>query len=178
MPSKWPEDPGISLNNPMKKRLLTIIAVAIVAGGAGFYGGLKYSQSKTGRNFAGNFQNMANLSDEERQQRMQEMSAANIAGRVGGNRSGAGFASGEIISKDDKSITVKLRDGGSKIIILADSTEISKFASGEKTDLEVGKQVSVSGTANQDGSITAQSIQLRPENQTLPSGTPPTTESN
>jgi len=151
----------------MKKLLPIIIVLAVVVGGVAFYGGMKYAQSKSSRQFGqGNFPDFNNLSAEERQQRMQQMGAGN------GFRNGtstANFASGEIISKDDKSITVKLRDGGSKIIFYSDTTEVSKFIEGTSGDLEIGKTVTVNGTANQDGSITAQSIQLRPEMPTQPS---------
>lgn len=141
----------------MKKTLLIILVIVIAVGGGAFYGGMKYAQSKTSQTLSqGNFQN---LSPEERAQRFQQMGLGN--GRSG-NRTGANFTAGEIIAKDDKSITVKMQDGGSKIIFYSDTTEIGKSATGTPGDLEVGKTVSVSGTANQDGSITSQSIQIRP----------------
>ena len=142
----------------MKKILPIIIIVIIVAGGA-FFAGMKYGQSKSSANLSrGNFQNMT---PEERQQRVQQMGTAGVGFR--GGREGSGFASGEIISKDDKSITVKLQDGGSKIIFFSNTTEVGKFVDGTSNDLEIGKTVIVNGTTNSDGSITAQSIQMRPE---------------
>lgn len=81
-----------------------------------------------------------------------------------GNSRGAsgGMATGEIIAKDEKSITIKLGDGGSKIVFYSTSTRVKKTIDGAATDLEIGKQVVISGSANQDGSITAQTIQMRP----------------
>ena len=70
---------------------------------------------------------------------------------------------GEIIAKDDTSITVKLRDGGSKIIFYSSSSEIGKFTDGTIEDLIIGKNITINGKANPDGSITAQSIQIRPK---------------
>lgn len=147
----------------MNKTILSIVAVAIIVGGGAFYGGMKYAEGRSPR---GQFSraDLQNLSPEERRERLQELdaNAGGFRGGRTGGQAGGGFTSGEIISKDDKSVTVKLRDGGSKIIFLSDSTEITKSASGSIGDLEVGKNISVNGTANSDGSITAQSIQLRP----------------
>lgn len=151
----------------MNKLITVVIAVAVVVGGGAFFGGMKYAESKSPRGglAQADFQNLQNLSPEERQQRMQEL-GANAGGGFrggagGGQRGGGGLTVGEIISKDEKSVTVKLQDGGSKIIFLSDSTEITKSAAGTLGDLEVGKNISVNGTANSDGSVTAQSIQLR-----------------
>lgn len=139
----------------MNKLISVAAIVAVVVGGGAFYGGMKYAEGKSPR---GRFQQGlgANAGDAFGQDH-----GGGPRGQ-GGQRSGGGFASGEIISKDDKSITVKMRDGGSKIIFYSDTTEVGKFVNAMVADLEVGKNVTVNGTANQDGSLTAQSIQIRP----------------
>ncbi len=126
----------------MKKILMVIIALIAVGGGA-FYGGMKYRESKI-----------------PQKPQIFGANASSSRARIGGQQMG-GSASGEIIAKDDKSVTIKLRDGGSKIVFFADSTEIAKSVSGTPNDLEVGKSVVINGKANQDGSITAESMQLR-----------------
>ncbi len=139
------------------KKIISIVLVIITAGvlvGGAFYGGMRYGENKTTQGIT-----------QERQQRFQQMGAS-AAGAMGGrlgNQAGNNFVAGEIISKDDKSITVKLQDGGSKIIFFSDTTKVDKFTTGSSSDLEVGKTVMITGKINQDGSITAQSIQLRPE---------------
>ena len=152
----------------MNKLIVSVIAVAVVVGGGAFFGGMKYAESKSPR---GQFSraDFQNLSPEERQQRF----GANAGGAFGGDHAGGGgfrggerrggFTAGEILSKDDKSVTVKLQDGGSRIIFLSDSTQISKSTSGTLSDLAVGESIMVTGTANSDGSVTAQTIQLRPQ---------------
>ncbi len=133
----------------MSKLITVVIAVAVVVGGGAFYGGMKYAESKAP------------------QSRLSQADFQNFRNRTGGQQAG-GFASGEIIGKDDKSVTIKLRDarlpegqGGSKIIFYSSATEIGKLVNGAANDLEIGKSVVINGKVNQDGSITAESIQLR-----------------
>jgi len=67
---------------------------------------------------------------------------------------------GEIIAKDDSSMTIKLNDGGSKIVLISGSTKTTKQADATADDLAVGTKVSVLGTTNSDGSVSAQSVQI------------------
>lgn len=134
------------------KKILPVIGLLILVGGGSFYGGMKYADSKRAaaigvRGGAANFRNVAG-------------GAARGTG-AGGNVRG-GSASGEILSKDNTSLTIKLRDGGSQIVFFSSSTQIMKSSAGTAADLKAGENVVVNGSANSDGSVTAQSIQLRP----------------
>ncbi len=143
------------------KKVFPIVVIIILVGAGSFYGGMKYDQSKNpraNRNTGG----LANLSPEERQTRLQQFGAIGQSGGTRDTQANGGFATGEIISKDEKSLTIKLQNGGSKIVFFSDSTPIMKTASGTSQDLTTGKQVTITGTTNQDGSLSAQSIQLRP----------------
>jgi len=135
----------------MKKNIIVTVVIVLIVGAGAFYGGMRYDQSTTAAS---------------RQVRLQQFGAAGQGLQGGGQRgaqaNGTGFTSGDIISKDSSSITVQMRDGGSKIVFFSDSTPIMKTASGTPQDLATGQYVMVTGSANQDGSITAQSIQLRP----------------
>ncbi len=129
----------------MKNNFIITIIVAVVVGALGFFGGMKYQQSKSPR-----FGN--------------QQFGANMMGR--GQRQGQnGFrpTAGEIINADDKSITVKLQNGSTKIIFVSDKTQINKAATATKADLKTGERVIVFGQENTDGSVTAQNIQLNPQ---------------
>ncbi len=141
----------------MKKLLLIIIAIIIVGGGA-FYGGMKYSQNKSPFSNLSR-QNFQNLSSEQRQQLFQGNVGGNMQKGVG-KGTGAGFLKGEVIDKDEQSLTLKMMDGSSMVIFFSGSTEISKTAEGLINDIEIGKQITVSGDQNSDGSYTAKTIQL------------------
>lgn len=127
-----------------KKISLVIAGILVLA--TIFYGGMIYGESKTPAKSRGSL----------------AFSQNNIGGRRGGGL--GGLTMGEIISKDDKSITVKLTAGGSKIVFFGTNMAVTKTVPGSAGDLTVGAQVSVNGDTNPDGSITAQSVQIRPAN--------------
>ena len=74
----------------------------------------------------GNFEQMQNMSDEERAKMREQMAAGRgTAGRtMPNNMSGMAQLVGEIINKDDGIIALKLKDGGSKLIFYSDKTII------------------------------------------------------
>lgn len=134
----------------MKKKVVPIILAILVIGGASFYGGMAYAKSKNvsarsmqGNLAAGNFRRSAD-------------------GQANG-QTGTNFLNGNIISKDQDNLTIKLGDGGSKIVFVSGTTQIMKMASSTLDALQVGDSLMITGTNNQDGSVTAQTIQLRPQ---------------
>jgi hypothetical protein len=131
------------------KKILVFTALLLAVGGGCFFGGMKYGQSKT--SFRGMGDNFG-----------PGMSGNNATGTFpGSNRNGmGGMILGEITAKDSESITVKTQNGGTKIIYISDSAKIAKTEAGTVDDLTVGESITVSGTSNDDGSITAKLIQL------------------
>jgi len=141
----------------MKKTLSIIIAIIIVGSGS-FYGGIKYQQNKSSLGDSSR-QNFQNLSAEQRQQTLQG-NIVNSFGEGGDRMSGQNFLTGEVIAKDEESLTLKIPEGGSKIIFLSDSTQISKTTYGSISDIEIAKQIIITGEQNSDGIYTAKTIQL------------------
>lgn len=73
-----------------------------------------------------------------------------------------GGVAGTILSMDEKSFTVKLPDGSSKIVFFTDKTTYSNTQTANKSDIKVGGEVAVFGAPNSDGSVTATNVQLNP----------------
>lgn len=140
-------------------KIVVAILILVLFSGASFYGGMIYGKGRgTNQQF----------SDGQNGGFARGNGTRNTNG--GPNSRGGNFISGEIISKDDKSITIKTPNNGSKIIMLSSTTTISKSTDGALNDLENGKTVMISGTTNTDGSIAAQNIQIRPAGTPIPGG--------
>lgn len=124
--------------------LTAVISLILVL--VSFYGGMQYQK----------FQTIASITSFSRQ-------PGNTNGTQNRQRLTGGFrpVAGEILTANDTSLTVKLTDGSSKIIILS-TAPITNTAQATKADLKVGTKVMVVGTENSDGSITAISLQLNP----------------
>lgn len=130
--------------------VITIIAVVVV-GAVAFFGGMQYqkSQRATGANFGGGRFLRANR----------------------GSNTNFAPVRGQIISADANSITVKMQNGSSKIVVIPFSASITEATSAGKQALTTGKEVLVVGTSNSDGSITAQNVQLNPQTAMFGRGT-------
>ncbi|MDD4938069.1 MAG: hypothetical protein PHX34_03595 [Candidatus Shapirobacteria bacterium] len=143
-------------------QIIAVLVLLVVFSGASFFAGTKYQQKKLTAGFS------------------QQMAGSNRlnTGRGAGNNTNTntnidtaknrgqtpGFRQtvGEIISLDDTSITVKMVDGSSKIVLISDSTSVNQSVTASKADLKIGLQVAVMGDQNTDGSVTGQSIEINP----------------
>ena len=137
-----------------KNLIAPLIVAAVIIGGGSFYGGMQYQKSQQPAPQASRGGGNGN-----------GQRGGGFGGRGG---MGGGFISGEVLTKDAQSITVKLRDGSSKIVFFAPSTAVGKMDAGSIGDVSQGSQVTIIGATNADGSVTANNIQIRPEGMMQP----------
>jgi hypothetical protein len=169
-------DTPTTKNSSARSPYLVSLIIAVVVGAAGFAGGMMFQK---------NNDSLKNVSPQNLQAKLKSLGLnngglggangnRNVSGRFpggfAGGRVGAGFVTGQIISADSQSITVKQQDGSTKVVYFSGSTTIDKTVTGVATDLLVGQEVTTNGTANSDGSIAAQTIQLRPAGTVPPVG--------
>jgi hypothetical protein len=140
----------------MKRWMIPVMAVVVIAVGVGCF-------------FAGRSVGDGSVSAEEAMAALQSQGAGGTGdggsfpagGRGnGGNAEGTSMISGSIVSVDSDTITVKLSDDSTKLIIFSGSTTISKTEAGSSADLAAGTEISVSGSTNSDGSVTATRISI------------------
>ncbi len=106
----------------MNKKIIGAVVAVVIIAGAAFYGGTLYAKSSTpsrGAFAAG--------------------AAGQFAGRTGAagarGAAGGGLTAGEILSNDGTSITIKMADGSTKIVLVSPSTQVMKMAAGSLSDL-------------------------------------------
>lgn len=133
------------------KPIFVIILLVVVGAGA-FYGGMIYQKNQRpsfGAGGRGGFYR-------------------NFNGGAGGQRGAGGTGGGQamtpvrgqIVSTGNNTITVKLPNGSSKIVDLTGQTRINKATTGSVSDLKQGITVTAIGTANSDGSVTADDVTI------------------
>ena len=145
-------------------KIIALVVALIVVAAASFYGGLLFGKNtKKSNGQFGSFN---------------AQQGQDLASRRTGSGQNGGFISGQILNIDNSSLIVQLSNNGSKIVLYSDSTSISKMADGTIADLIKDSNVTVTGTTNSDGSITATSIQIRPQPNQQPGEKPQTPPTN
>lgn len=139
----------------MKNPIVIPVVVAIVAVVGGFIIGVKYQEFEFAKSMQNRFPGMRNVGGEM---------GTNTNRLANGRDQQMGFrgTNGEVIKRDATSMTVKMGDGSSKLVLISDSTKVTTSAETDIKDVMVGSKVVVVGSTNPDGSITAQNIQLNP----------------
>ena len=130
-----------------------IIAAAvliIVAAVGGFYGGMMFQKTQTS-SFGTTGQNAFRQ-------------GGNFRAIPGQNGQSSNFrpVRGQVISMSDNSLTVKLSDGSTKLVVLSGNTNYLQSTKAALSDIKTGDTVNIVGTQNSDGSVTAQDVQINP----------------
>lgn len=141
------------------KQIFPLFILFIIISLASFYAGTKYQQKKVFSNFS-QLAVTDNPQGFGRNTRPGDTNNTDIKNR--GQTPGFRQTFGEIISVDDKTITIKLADGSSKIVLLSESTLINQSIEASISDLKVGTKVSVNGDTNSDGSVVGRNIEINP----------------
>jgi len=129
---------------PRKKPGLTAVLGSIVAAGALFAGGLLVGHA-TGTS--------ATTS--------QAVGAFGAPGDRANGESGfggGGFTSGEITAIDGSTVTIKASDGSTVTVSTTDGTTVTTTTDASVSDLGVGDTVTVIGSTDSSGTVTAQAI--------------------
>ncbi|HUW11907.1 MAG TPA: DUF5666 domain-containing protein [Anaerolineae bacterium] len=154
----------------MNKGLLSaliIIGVLILLAGS-FYGGMVFGEQRAQADLPEAFrERMAQFGQGE------PAAPGAVEGQLGqggfgrlGGQGGGLFGQIEEINGD--TIVVTGFDGQQTVVQITDTTLIEKYASVTASELAPGEQVTVSGSENEDGSITARSVQVAPAGRFAP----------
>lgn len=141
------------MNEPMKKWILPII-IAIVFAGGGYLIGRQTASTNTASISGGTYPGRTGAT-------------GSFAGRTGGF-AGGNATIGTIIAQTSGSFTVQLpaststtAQTGTKIVLYDNATSVMALKSVPASSLQIGDTVTVTGTTNSDGSITASNIEAR-----------------
>lgn len=136
----------------MNKKQYTILLLIIVPIGVGmFFAGRKFESRK-----ATDLQLSENRNETAPQSTDQKNQAQSIK-----SKSTKSF-SGQIVSKDNKNMMIKTRDGGSQSLILIENVVVDKVVSAEESELVLGQQITAIGETMEDGKLQTQEIHIRP----------------
>jgi hypothetical protein len=156
------------MNKGLQSALITVVVLVLLAGS--FYGGMLLGERRARADLPAAFRDrMAQFGQ----------GAEGLPGAGEGMRGQGGVARfgvqgggvfGQIEEIDGSTIVVTGFNGQQTVVQITDTTLIEKYASVTAADLAIGEQVIVSGSENDDGSVTARSVQVAPRGRLAPGG--------
>jgi len=135
-----------------------VVVGGVIVAALAFYGGMQYQNAQRRQAFGG----MNGSFGTGQFSRSRNTMGTGTSGATNGAMRGRPVV-GSIISQDDSSMTIKLADGSTKIVLTDSKTIFNKTENVDKKQVKVGDSVGVFGTTNTDGSVTAQNVQLNPQ---------------
>lgn len=126
------------------KNLIISVALVVLALAGGFFAGMQYQKSQR-VTFAGGMYGRNGMMRQ-----------------FGQNGQNFRPVRGTVLSLDNNTMTIKLANGNSEIVVLSPSTRYVKSAPAALSDIKAGDTVMAIGTQNNDGSLTASDVQLNP----------------
>jgi ferric-dicitrate binding protein FerR (iron transport regulator) len=130
---------------PSRFRRLITPALAVVAALAiGLFGGILISHANAGSTTATG--------------QVQPGTFGGGTGGGGGGAAGGGFTAGTIESIDGSTITLKLADGSTVKVTSSSATTVTKAATATVSALKAGESITVVGTKDASGNVTATSV--------------------
>ncbi|MEP7105328.1 MAG: DUF5666 domain-containing protein [Chloroflexota bacterium] len=141
-------------------RNLTVALVVVIGVLGGFYGGWKYSQSKGVPSTPAAAVSTLPAAAPS--------ASASAGGGAGGGFAGRGGTAGQVTSVSGNVVTIHNPTTNQDVKVdISTGTVISKTSAGSVADLQPGTNVTVTGQANPDGSVSATAITIVPA---LPGG--------
>jgi len=157
------------MNRTLRVVLGVVVVLILVAGS--FYGGTLYGKQQAQAAMPQAFrERMAQFGQggQEATGEQQVQPGPGGFGRLGGQ--GGGGIVGQIEEIAGDTLIITDFNGQQTRVQVTDTTLIEKYASVTVVELEAGEQVVVSGSENEDGSITARSVQVAPAGRFAPGG--------
>ena len=148
------------MNRTLRVALGIIVLLGLVAGS--FYGGTLYGKQQAEASLPQQFRQRLDMG-----QGVPTGADAQERGLGGFGGQGEGLI-GQIEEIDGDTLIITNVSGQQTRVQITDTTLIEKYASVTVAELEPGEQVTVSGSENEDGSITARSVQVAPAGRFVP----------
>jgi hypothetical protein len=156
------------MNKGLRSTLITIAVLILLA--ASFYGGTLYGEQRAQAGLPEAFRvRLSQLAEGGQQPGEVQLGQFGQGGfgRLGGQ---GGDLVGQIEDIDGNTLVVTSFDGQETRVQVTDTTLVEKYASVTAAELLPGEQVIVSGSENEDGSVTARSVQVAPAGRFAPGG--------